>query len=793
MKAAVSDTVVTDNNSEHGLYMKERVHSMGVLGKFGGKKGKGKQAEEKQVKAKAPKKSLFGGKKKKDQSLMDRMQLEESVAEATLEVVEELVELGGSAVREVDSGLLIVAFDEEMLESTGLDPAGADFGSFADALRSETIESITLEADLEAGVVGIIPSYDTLAALDEYDFAHDMEFKWAIVPFNLSDSDQLHVLDSTVHISKLIELANDGTIQLRVDGDEVVEVRDDATSHDEDVYDDEPEDEVETEVEDDPSDYGEDVSTDYDDPDEYDSPADYSTDDPGDYVEDDYSTETYDDTSDLDLASDDDDYELPADDTSDDSTEEEEAIAEETKESLNRLVEHGFVNNELDLSINMAVFDDFFDSTTPVRFELPAQLDGDSELERVIVNSKHDANSEIERFHQENIRGLRNKFTMSVRSMVDKLTETLDHKNNHTTYGKRYDDILDTYEDKTRNIDRESSERTREIKAGYNARREEFGDVAKREAMSQFDIRYHSEHAAHLADVKTDILTEVKTTRDTELGNLYSDRQLVARRLLDKAITALLQHLQQEYQNIAEVELKMYDEFRKDIDVYGRKHFADEVLRSKAEAEKLKQSHEADRVRSEYDQILKSKNTLISEMEHKFAAERREMSTNAKEQLESVESELRARLDRAEKENEKLRSDVDAQRDATLRIGKEKQEEVEHQIKVLESQVKAKETELGYANDRANRAQKPLIIISVAVATLGIAIGLIIGFIFATNNAQPAAPAPIEQPGYGYEIESDETDDAYAYDLVLPDVETTETSSDVSVDHAELADYFNAA
>lgn len=724
---------------------------MGLFTKLGGTKTK-KDASvnsrtAKKEKRTKEKKSLFGG-KKKDVTLLERMQLEESVAAASLDVVQELAEMGGSAVRELDEGLLIIAITNEMLEEAGLDVAGEEFGSFAQALRSETIESIALADDLAEGVIGIVPSQETLVSLDEFDFAHDTSFRWAIVPFDLSDDDRLTVLDSTVHIDRLMELSNNPDIQLVIRNGEVVEVDDGDdeqgyNSQSDEIEDDEDELDADdyggVDESDDEFDDGFDFPSDdeFDDTEEFDSGHDdmdgfdSDSDDPYDLGED---TEDLSDLTDLNDASDKEGYELEDD---------EEMTAAETKEAINRVVSHGFNNTELGLHIDMTKFDDYFDSVNIAQFDTTRT--DDSELQNVLSKLRQDANVELDRFHQDNVQSLRNKFTTSMRDIHNKLVESLDHKDENTTYGRRHYEIEADFDEAMDDLERRVAGKIDQINKEYNVSREEYAENAKREAMTVYDTRYRDEKNRKIESVKDNVQSDLKTNRDTELGELYNDRRTVAQRLFDKAMTALLQRLQEEYQMISQKELQMYDAFRKNMDVYLRQHFADEVLRAKAEAEKLKQSHEAERVRTEYEQMLMTKTRQLDEADKQARENLRQLEATHKEQVDHVKADYERRIEREQRENQNLREMLQDANASNSKIGEQKEEEVKHRMNMYEDALKAKERELAYANERAKTAQKPMTFVLGAVGVVMLAMGVIFGFLFGANSMQIAPPAEREQ------------------------------------------------
>ena len=692
--------------------------------------------------------------KRNQQTLVERMQLEESVADATLDVLQELVRMGGSAVRGVDEGYLIVAITNEMLEQADLDPAGEDFGSLAEGLLSETIESITLVKDLEDNVIGIIPTAETLMALDEYDFAQDLDFKWAIVPYDLTDESQLVLLDATVSLAQLIEMANNPSQTVRIENGDVNIVSDDEP--DDDVADLDDELDADEQGYDDVPSFDSAPSFDdtfddtFDDEPVFNEPSfDDDVDDVSDMDEPSYDDGLYDDDSDyadLSYPSDDglalddeviDDVDTALDEPLDDLT------AEEVTSVVERVSQLGFNNTELDIAVDVSLFDAYFDAIEVAQFDTTKHEDG--ELHDVIVKLRQDANAELRRFHQEHIVSLRNTYITTMRDAHNKLVEALDHKNAEKPYGAKFLEIESEFDEQMDNLDRLVAAETDAIINRYNKDREEYAENARREALAVYDSRYRETKDRKIEAVKDHVRSELQTKRDIEIGELYRDRQIVAKRLYDKTATALLRDLQEKYQEISERELEMYDAFRKDMDVYLRRHFADEVLRAKAEAEALRQSHEAERVRAEYEAMLTARAKQLEERDAENRENIRKLEESHRQQLEQVMADYQARIDREQRENQNLRDMLQESNRTNAKIGEQKDKEIEHNITVLKNTLKATQEELAMANKRAEHAQKPMWIVIIAVATIGIALGIIFGFMYGANSTYSFAPTEQDQ------------------------------------------------
>ena len=143
------------------------------------------EEEEKEQPAKKKRKGLGGlfGKKQAQKGIIDSMGLNEAVASMGLSVLEDILESGEpSAVRKLDEGYTAIAVTEDMLQNMDIDVNGPDFGSFANAINSEHIETLLLENDLHNGILVFIPDQDTLDVLGEFSFLEDSVYRWAVIP-----------------------------------------------------------------------------------------------------------------------------------------------------------------------------------------------------------------------------------------------------------------------------------------------------------------------------------------------------------------------------------------------------------------------------------------------------------------------------------------------------------------------------------------------------------------------------------------------------------------------------------
>lgn len=710
--------------------------------------------------------SLFGSRRSKEPiRITDAMQLEESVATSAIDVLTGITEEHvPSAVRYIDGeGFIIIALTNEQLETFNLDVKSEVFGSFAEGLRNETIESITLPKDIERGVIGLIPTLDTLQALEEFEFLDNAQYHYALVPEDMTDDDGILLLNNTVIFDDLLTYANDFNLQYELQDMEVVVFSTEGRNQDEDVE--EPnymtEEEVQTFIDPKPEPL---VFED----DEDDS---ISFIDDMDTMQDEHTMDAMDDTIPT--------YSFPEDDadmvddmdsfTTEDVVEmDEETMGtsfvptdlteEEASEQVRQLTLQ-IKDTELGLELTTEKFDDYFANQRVVNFEIVD--DQGNELQRTLNEMRRDANSELERIHQDGVQSLRQYFISSIRQAYEVVQQNLDVTDESSRYYEAYEAIKSRFNDTMNRRSDIEHQRSKEIRADYDARLQAYVENAKRLAEASFERIYGDEHRRTLQQVSQLVVEEIQVERDASFAELHTDRRMVASNMFERIITTLLRELTQQFNTLAEKEMSVYDGFRQNMEIYLRKHYSDEVLRAKAEAEKLRQMHEAERVREEYDQMLLTKTRMLEEQEATYHEKLQKMDAEHRMRIEEVRAEMNRMVERERQDNDTLRESVRQANQSNALIGEQKDKEIEHRMKTLENMLEAKDAEIRYVTERAERNERPMKFIMSSIGAVALAAGILFGFLFgASNTAKQVSvePQPTTQQQVSNETAQPNTD-----------------------------------
>lgn len=751
-------------------------------------------------------KGLFGlfNRNKGDESIIDSMGLNEAVASMGLSILEDVVDSNdssSSAVRELEDGYTVVVLTEEMLQDLDIDTQSADFGSFSNAIASEHIETLLLENDLHNGVLAIIPDRDTLDILEEYSFLDDVVYRWGLIPFDIDDESSVVLLENGASLGDLNYIADNGVELVIMDGKILTEdqaadlgsevdedlsiegVQDDleaeadpfAEALDEDdpfgdlddmdeddpfgasgdvfggVLDDDFDD-IEDNVEDEPSDLPYDIvdlETD-DDLDAFDEELDSDLEYPeDDFLEDDL--EDFDDDfldddleDDLDNLEEDDDYDELDDlvDLDDDAEDYDFQSVEEGQEMIQRVLDREFNNDELGLSLKGDAFNQQFGDVHIIQFD--DNPTDDSSLALTISEMRRDANTRLKATHNENIQKLRGHYQNALADIHDKLIEVLDYNSSETPFGQRHEVIQEDRDDKEDIADQMIRQKRDELDHNYDERREDFGNRAKEEALSRFDDQNKDEHEQNKQKLSEEVLTEIKLEFDDAMADLYSERKNLAARIFDKSMTGLLMELQDIHEQNVIQEQEMYEQFHNEIDKFTRDHYTDEVLRAKALDTQQRQHHEAENVRAEYEQLLQTKQRELEQARREADANLEHLEKSHSKVVQDTISEYKQKIAKRDRRIDDLHDDARMLQNKIVNVGEEKEQEFAKQIRTSEDTIVSQRKQIEYEQERADKQGRQSAFYLVGMVIVGIALGLISGFVIGVKRSEPVHQAPAD-------------------------------------------------
>lgn len=690
----------------------------GFLKKGKKKKDGGEQATTPPSRTKST--GLLGTSKPKAPGIIGAMGLAESVPEAAQADLEAAVEDNDGLVTELDRGYTVMIMNNIDLDELDIDVKSEDFGSLANDIKENNIQAVVLPEDLGVGVLSIIPTRDSIEALREYSILDAYTYNIGALPKELTEDSQVHLYEDTFTIERLFEANQEGHIFIEVDEDHVklgnpMDLgREDLA--DEDQLREAEEQELINDTSgsafDEPDDFIDDeaLETDITPVEETD---DFEDDDP--FLEDALEDEleaSFEDAYEQEPLADDDDFGLgtfdePLDDlddtfgmgdlddefiyTDDDDFENDgdELAAErrgltaiESAKELLEVTNRAFSNDELGLELRGEAFNNQIADFDPVLFDENIEVDG--ELDQVAKRMRQDANTAIIAHHNSEVQKLRTLFTTGLSRVHDRLGDDLDYQNTQTVFGQKWENISRSHREELADMDVVKRDQLKALRDEYEEAKEREGEQAKQEAMHRYDRDHRGSVERKLETVMAEYRDKVDLDKKSREAEVLDLRQKTAKRIYDKAVTNLLITIQERFERLMQEEKALYIEHQNKLKQYYEEHYSDEVMRKQALREELKQTHKADSVRAEYEQMLQAKSRELQEAQERADRQLRDLAN-------TKDSELRDLVSRHQDELNNLRSrhaDVLHEKDEHIEALKADQEDLFKKVETVRQDIR---------------------------------------------------------------------------------------------------------
>ena len=702
-------------------------------------------------------------KEKKPKIIMRNLRFEDSV----MKMVYEAMDTESGAIRKVDGGYLAIVLDDSVLRELGM--GNEAVGSFGKAVKDRAVSTCVLPHEIEQGHLILLPDESSLERLREFKFMRTGSFNWCFVKEGLTEDDTVQVLDQTVTLDELqniadnkTELAFDGTnviiggvVPVQVSEDDDAPYTDDDTmfgtvsegamGETTDAMDEMLETAdavgVETNFEQDAPEQGsiDDISmvdydgTNYGEPVTEEPAADVSAEEPGfedefAYLENDFNDDFEDefDGGDLMLLSDEGDEQVAL------------PVAEPfTQDDLEEVLTHSFVSGPFDLTVDMDVFDMHFDYPQLPEFKFDPSLFSDvPELMNHVQLMADSANAHIQTIHRQNQQKLKDDYMQALRAEIDALTRHFDITPGcGTEAASRADDIRDRYNDLIENKAQEVEKKTQELRAQYNEKKARYVDQAAAAAERSFDNANEKSLHIEIEHVGSAFEESAKTVRDQALADLYIARKEAAHVLYDRATVRILQNLSDEFRMNQEQELEEYERTRQEIDTYLKRHYSDDIMRAKAIRDELDRHNEVDVIRKRYDELQIANKKEIERMRIEATNsldDLRAQTDEAKKQLiTSYEDKIAEYERKAAEKDERIQEgyrEIKELQSEFARADERKQTEFEHRLAQARDEVEAKNRQMDALQEDQKRKGTMFIVICISIGLLCLILGAILGF-----------------------------------------------------------------
>ncbi len=446
---------------------------------------------------------------------------------------------------------------------------------------------------------------------------------------------------------------------------------------------------------------------------------------------------------DYDPAYDDEEYEMSDDDIEGGTVEDmPDTFFEEmgSPEQLAKSVERIFYPNDLDMVVSMDAFEAQFGNAMEGFVPFSEERTSDGYLDQYLNELSANANTLLLQNRQENIRILREKYMSLMNAVCTDIAEKVSLDATTNIHGANYKGVHDARQQQESEMEDLLAKRYAEINEAWQKQIEEEKAAAAMQAAREYIQRHGRQHDEDLRNAKQELKIEIESAFTDGIRQIMDARRREAARRLEYGVHTTLSVVSAEYRKMLTEEGKLYNDYDRKMREYIESHRAEEHARTKALQEQLDQKSEASKVRDEFISKLDAAEAQYQKNVDFYEAQIVRMDDEAKARMAELKEHYEDQLDRGAKIEADLRNSLTHQNDHILEMEKRKDEEYQHQIKVLKDALAATdethEREVSELRQKMKHTGKVTTAIIIGVSILMLAAGAIGGAYYNMRTTQ---------------------------------------------------------
>jgi hypothetical protein len=303
-----------------------------------------------------------------------------------------------------------------------------------------------------------------------------------------------------------------------------------------------------------------------------------------------------------------------------------------SEDSVNEAIVRRFLSDELGLEVSTDAFDAaFVQGDVFIGFD---ENRADGWLNGYLNQMSKEANLELRRLHDGNLKAARLEFYRLLSLYVEAIVKSLDINDSETQYGQLFEAISRQRIESMEGLQRLVAEKRKEIGDAWEAALEQAAAdaaaVAKKNLRDSQGLRHHE----RLQRVEPDIKALIENTYHDSIRELNDRRRSDARKYLDYGVTQTLQEVHKGYIGKLEEENEVYAKFREKLNVYLDENRKEDIAHDQVLADELAQAEKADGVRAEFTAKISQ---LNAEFENKAVQQRVEIEEIQRTTKQAIE------------------------------------------------------------------------------------------------------------------------------------------------------------
>lgn len=404
--------------------------------------------------------------------------------------------------------------------------------------------------------------------------------------------------------------------------------------------------------------------------------------------------------------------------------------AEESEEEVpdnwvDDMVRRKFYSDDLGLEVTTEPFDaQFMQGNWYVPFDTNRP---DGWLNQQLNEMSRDANHIMDAMHRENLFLARERYFKLMSKHADRIAKDLDIHDERTPYGRVMQSLQMARSEEYKTVEGKVARKKEELEAAWKRKLLEVGKYAASQAQKQYVDRYGRQHDAEMKNLSDEVQSSIEADFNEALHEMHARRRMEASRLLDLGITEVLDEVSDMYMASLSEENAKYHELAENMKAFVDDYRQDDIARTKALAEQLRQSNRADEVLEEQTKKIQNLKEQFDSQKKALEADIQRIREDAQRRYADAQAHADEMLNREKAHSAELQRQLSELREQNAQIYQQAKEEYAHQLNEKDSQIQAlndRNDEMFESHKRSNRMTMYLVI---AIALCAVCIGFIGG------------------------------------------------------------------
>lgn len=505
-------------------------------------------------------------------------------------------------------------------------------------------------------------------------------------------------------------------------------------------------------IEDLPDDMDEEITGGYEDiedlPDDLDDGLDDDVDDLPDDVDMDYTDSSDDTISAEDIAT----YDTYESDVADDGGYDE--YEDVTEDVVKDFVVRKFYSDDLGLEVSTQPFDAQFLHGNSY---LPFNEDrGSGWLNEYLSNIAKDANTRMERMHNENLFRMRERYMRLIQGHCANIARSLDITDDSTQYGRIRFAIEQNKSDNLDMVEQSIAAKRDKLEDSWERKLEQVGQEAAATARQQYIDRHGRSHDNDIFQLESREKDEIERDYQNSLKRMNEDRRIEASKMLDIAVNETLKDMSNLYLRVLRDEKKEYIRLQNEMTRFIDDNRKDEKARIEALAEENRQVKKANEVRRDYTAKIKAMAAEFDMKKTMLQADIDRMTHEHELALDNSKTEWSLRLEEERNKNKALQGQIDELLEKYATLDEKKKAEYESRVAALEQINKAKSNDIEHIVEVHKQSNSITVMLIVAILVAALGTGFMFGSVMNVRKTSQIEQQSVYQQ---YSVDYDEAED----------------------------------